>query len=339
MGNRPRLYEPNLLYSAVTNTVDRQFLLKPNHDRRNPLLAAGCPPQALDPRTDIVPVSSVINIVGAAVGRALEQYPVDLRWFEANVNHTHSGLTARPEQLGNISAFYKSTNSTIARELNRTWQRTGHLFAARPRIEPCLDDRAAKQQLIYAMTNPLKDGLVETVRETPFFSTFRHQASGDPLRFWYLDRAAWWKAGGPRKKSHRLKDFLRWVEYELPPPLPEWDGVPEHKRRAELRALVREAEEEQRETRRREGRRVVGVPNLFKLNPFDKPAEPRESSPQPLCHTSNPQLYFEYRCKWREFLNEYRKASHDYRAGNFDREFPEGSFRPPLVTVYNSSRL
>jgi hypothetical protein len=339
MGNRPRLYEPNILYSAVSNTVDRQFLFKPNHNRRNPLLASDCPPYALDPRTDVIPVPSAVNIVGAAVGRALEQCPVELRWFEANVNHTHSGVTAKPEQIGNISAFYKAANSSIARELNRLWKREGHLVAARPRIEPCLDDRAAKQQLVYAMTNPVKDGLVETVRESPFFSTFRHQASGDPLRFWYLDRAAWWKAGGPRKKSHRLKDFLRWIEYELAPPLPEWDRVAEHKWRAELRALVREVEEEQRELRRRERRSVVGVPRLQRLSPFDKPAEPRESTPQPLCHTSDPRLYFEYRRKWREFLNEYRKASHDYRAGYFDREFPEGSFRPPLVTLYTSSRL
>jgi len=339
MGKRIRLYEPGTVYSAVSSVVDRQFMLKPNHSRENKLLAAGCHPLALLDNNDITPVSSVYNTIGYAVGRALELHPLDLRWFASNINHNHSGVGADKPRLENISAFYKDVNRSIAVDLNRTWKRSGHLFVHSPRIEPCLDDRAAKSSLLYALGNPIKDGLIDTIHEAPFFSTYRHHAYDEPLRFWHVDRNAWWQAGGPRKKSHRLKDYIRWIEYDLPPPLPEWDDVPDHKWKAELRALARDYEAEQREMRRAEGRTVVGVPALYRVDPRDKPTEPRKSGPQPLCHASDPQTFFEYRLKWREFLKAYREASHDYRAGFFDREFPEGSFRPPLVTVYTSSRL
>ncbi len=117
----------------------------------------------------------------------------------------------------NVPGFFRTANSLIARGVNRTWEREGHLFAARSRIHPCIDDKAAEQKLIYALTNPVKDNLVETVSRSPFFSTYRHQAFGDELRFWFLDYQAYWAAGGKRKKGHRLKDYLNWVTWECTP--------------------------------------------------------------------------------------------------------------------------
>jgi len=46
-----------------------------------------------------------------------------------------------------------------------------------------------------------------------------------------------------------------------------------------------------------------------------------------------------FKREWREFLREYRRASIDYRAGYFEREFPDGSYRPPLITPYTASCL
>jgi len=49
MGNAIRLLEPNVVYSVVQTTVDRTFSFAPNHDPAHPLLARGCPLEALDP--------------------------------------------------------------------------------------------------------------------------------------------------------------------------------------------------------------------------------------------------------------------------------------------------
>ncbi len=56
-----------------------------------------------------------------------------------------------------------------------------------------------------------------------------------------------------------------------------------------------------------------------------------------VCHASDPELAKEYRKSWCEFLNQFMSASADYHGGYFAREFPDGSFRPPLISVYTAA--
>jgi len=55
----------------------------------------------------------------------------------------------------------------------------------------------------------------------------------------------------------------------------------------------------------------------------------------PLCHAADKELAKEYKKQWREFVHQFIQASADYRSGYFHREFPEGSYRPPLVKLYS----
>jgi hypothetical protein len=89
MGYRLRWVIPNRVYEATIRTVDRQFSFKPNHRSDNPLLEESCPPKALDLQSDIIPTPSIINIMGAAVGRALKRFPIQLYAFEGNITHIH----------------------------------------------------------------------------------------------------------------------------------------------------------------------------------------------------------------------------------------------------------
>ena len=195
---RIRMLEPEVVFNITTRTVDRQFLLSPNHHPDMPLLHRGCPREAFDLRNDITPVPSTINVIGAAVGRALEKAPVRLHLFESNSNHIHQLISAPGEDLENIVKFERNANSLIARGVNDILIRDGHLFAGRYRAEACVDDAAAEQKLFYGLTNVVKDGLVEKVSQSPFFSTFKHQAAGKELRYWYIDFAAFWAAGASR---------------------------------------------------------------------------------------------------------------------------------------------
>ena len=338
MGNLIRWIQPYQVYELTMRTVDRQFLFKPNHHPKNPLLADSCPLDALNMNNDIIPDSSIINTIGSAVGRALEKYPVQIHCFESNITHLHEKFSVNEEQRGNLPSFLRSTHSLIARGVNKTWEREGHLFAARSRFHPCLDDQSAEQKLIYAVTNTVKDNLVDTVAQSPFFSTYSHQAFGDDLRFWYIDYEAYWAAGGDRKQGHRLKNYLRWVTWECTP-LPNHAGRTMHQRRTWLRQQVRDAEKSAREKRKSSGGSVIGKKRLFEEDPRNRPENPKKSSKEPLCHASDPELVKEYKKSWREFLDSFIPASADYRNGYFDREFPDGSFRPPLISIYSASAL
>jgi len=332
MGCRIRHWEANRVYSAVIRTVDRQFLLKPDHDPRHPLLAAGCPPEALDPSNDLTPIPSVLNIIGACAARAQSLYPVAIHALETNVNHKQLEFSGNDSQVHNLSPFMRTFNSAVAVQLNKKWQRDGHLWAARMRTTPCLDDESAEQQQLYILTNPVKDGLIETVSESPLFTTYRALAYGEPLEFWRIDWNAYYLAGGARKKRHRPKDYLEWLTLELAP-LPHQADWPEHRRQTWTRQQVRKIEAETREQLRGEGRRVFGAKRLFRIDPRDRPKDPKHGGLQPLCHAADPALRKAYAEAWRELLAAHREASLDYRAGMHDRVFPEGTFRPPIVTL------
>jgi hypothetical protein len=332
MGSRIRLFEPGVVYTTVCRTVDRNFLFVPNHRTDNRLLRFDSPPNALSPDNLVLPKPSIINIIGSSIGRALKEHPINIHWLEGNISHNHPGFSADKDNLENIPGFFRHANSLIARSVNQTWIREGPVFIGRYRCEPCRDDPSAEKKLLYALTNPVKDGLVSKTEQSPFFSTFRHLTRGDPLRFWWIDWEAYWKAGGDADKKHHPKNYLKWVEWEITP-LPHLQELSVHQRRTRIRKLVREEEEHQEALRQQENRGVIGVKALFETDPRDRPKTPKDTGRQPLCHAQDKEARRAYEEKWREFLKEHRKASFDFRNGFRDREFPQGSFRPPIIRI------
>jgi hypothetical protein len=244
--------------------VDRQFSFTPNQHPENPLRAESSPLNALDMSNDIIPEPSIINIIGSAVGRALKRFPIQIHGFESNSNHLHEKFSVTEEQRDNLPGFLRTVHSLIATGVNNTWDREGHLFGGRARIHPCVDDNAAERQLLYAITNTVKDNLVETVSQSPFFSTFKHQAHGEKLRFWYIDYDAYWAAGGDRKKGHRLKRYLKWVEWECTP-LPNQAMMTEKQRQTWMRQEVRKIEAECKKERKKANKSVVGKANIIPI--------------------------------------------------------------------------
>ena len=330
MVNAIRILEPGVVYSVVQTTVDRTFSFAPNHDPAHPLLARGCPPEALDPVSPIVPVPSIINIVGAAAARALELSPVNLHALELSITHQHEEASAIGEDVGALPEFWRNFHSKVARDLNRLRGREGHLYAGPSRVTPCGDDESAFQQLIYALTNPVKDELVDRVRRSPFFSTYRAQAYGEELRFFDIEWERYWEAGGPFNRRLHPKQFMVWRTLEITP-LPHLAEMPEHKRRTLVRKAVEAVEEKTAEELKREGRAFCPVTRHFELDPRDRPQTPRDSGRKPLVHASTRAEREAYRDKLREVMKAYVPASVAFRSGCFDVEFPPGTFRPPLT--------
>jgi hypothetical protein len=87
------------------------------------------------------------------------------------------------------------------------------------------------------------------------------------------------------------------VTFELAP-LPGWEKLTVHQRRTRFRHLVREAERIAADERAAEGRSVVGVPALRRLDPRDRPGNPKRSGRQPLCHAADPALRKQYKREW-----------------------------------------
>ena len=113
----------------------------------------------------------------------------------------------------------------------------------------------------------------------------------------------------------------------------------EKQRQTWVRKQVQEIEATCKKERKESGKTVIGKADLFEVDPRDRPKNPKESGKEPLCHASDKALAKEHKKQWCKFMEQYIEASADYRNGYYDREFPDGSYRPPLVTIYQASRL
>jgi hypothetical protein len=306
MANLPKWIKADTAYSEVQRTVDRTFLFKPNEEVR--------------------------QIIGASAGRALKKHPVKLFWLDFNINHKQDGiepLSDDPEHIQAVAKFHQMFNSLTAIGINKYYNREGALFSSRNRSTEVVDDMSLEQQLFYAVTNVVKDGLVDRVSHWKGFSSYKQLATGDVENFYYIDWTAWHKAGGKKSKK-KPEAFMKTVSVKLSP-LPAWEHMPEHKRQAHFRREVRKLEQHFREQRACEGKTAMGKRKLEKIDPRDKPKTRPIRTRKPLCHAATKAAADDYRDALRAFLDQYWYASGMWQRGIRDVEFPRGSFKPPDI--------
>ena len=337
MGRQIRFFEAGVVYSVVQTVVDRAFMFAPNHAQGgHPLLAKGCPARSLQPGDARIPKASVINIVGAAAARALELAPVNLHALGCSINHSHAVISAKDGDIAAISEFLRVFHSAVARGVNALREREGHLFSGPPRITACANDAEALEQVLYALANPVKDGLVNSVKRTPFFSTYARQAQGKALEYWEIEWADFYAAGGRRNGKLQPKQFLKWRELEIAP-LPHLRGMSEHRRRTLIRKSVAAVEEKTAREFKAADKKLGPVSRHFETDPRSRPKTPRESGPKPLVHASSVEEAEAYREKYLEVRRAHAAASIAFRRGELDVEFPAGTFRPPLIRLVAGS--
>ena len=306
MGDLPRWIKADAAYSDVQRTVDRTFLFKPTEEVR--------------------------QIIGASAGRALKKYPVKLFWLDFNINHKQNGiapLSDDPEHIQNVAGFHQMFNSLVALRINQLYEREGAVFSSRNRSTEAVDDWSLEQQLLYAVTNPSKDGLVDRVAHWKGFSSYKQLATGEVERFYYVDWTAWHRAGGKKSKK-KPQNFLKRVEVRLSP-IPSWEHMSESKRQAYFRKEVRKLEQKYRLEREKEGRTAMGKRKLEKIDPRDRPKTPAVKTRKPLCHAATKAAADEYKEQLKAFLEQFYYASGMWQRGHRDVEFPRGSFRPPDI--------
>lgn len=264
-------------------TTQRQFLIRPDDETNNAF--AYC------------------------LADAASRFEVDVLLPMAESNHHHTVIYDR---RGNLPAFMEHLHKMLARCLNARWGRWENFWAAVEACATCLLDRdAVMDKLVYAATNPVKDHLVDQVRQWPGFNGYMHLIRRKPLR------------------AHRPKHFFRengvmpeavTLELTIPAELGDPDELI-----AELEARVRAVEEETRAARIRSGKRVLGIRRVREQSWRASPTsiEPRRTLRPRFAgaaHVRIPALV-----AYKLFLTEHRAARLAWKAGK-PALFPAGTY-------------
>jgi putative transposase len=293
----PRQVLPGTFYMLTRRCTQRQYLLRPDE---------------------------VTNeTFSYCLGEAAQRHGIDIVLPSALSNHHHTVLFDR---TGTINEFTEQFHKMTAKAVNAHRGRWENLWSSEP---PCLvrltDRNDVLDKLVYAATNPVKDGLVERVHHWPGVNGMsallnrRAITARRPRHFF--------RADGKMPEQVVL-------ELVIPPELGDPDEV-----RRELRERVAAAEAAFAKERQRTGRRVLGRRAILRQSWRDRPTsvEPRRGlRPRVAARSRWSRVAALQGCK--EFLRDYRIARADWLAGG-NTPFPVGTYwlrrfaNVPIVAV------
>jgi putative transposase len=283
----PREVLPGQTYMITRRCTQRQFLMRPDKETNNAFIYC--------------------------LAEAAERHGIQVLFTVAMSNHHHTGIH---DPTGNYPAFLEHFHKLFAKCQNALRGRWENFWSSeQTSVVRLIDPIDAIEKMIYALTNPVKDGLVDMAHHWPGVSSLA------------------WVTLGRSLVASRPKHFFR-DEGVMPDKVALSFVRPhgyEHMPSADFAALVtdriRQVEESVAAERQRVGGSVVGRRSILNQSWRDRPdsREPRRAL--------NPRVAA--RSKWsrieallrnRAFHDAYIAARSRFLEGLRDVLFPAGTY-------------
>ena len=276
-----------MTYMITRRCIQRQFLMRPDAETNN---------------------AFIYCLAEAAV-----EFEIDVLFTVAHTNHHHTGIYDRH---GNFPEFLERFHKLFAKCQNVLRGRFENFWSSEQTSVVVLEDgNAVMEKMTYALTNPVKDDLVEKAHEWPGVNAFDAITNDLPMR------------------AHRPRHFFRasgrmplFVELKFQRPEAFKDLSP-----TEFASLVRDnvtrAEEAASIDRKSRGVRVLGREAVLRQDwsGFPKSREERGQF-NPRVATRNRWRRAEALQRDREFRANYIAARLEFLKGRRDVIFPPGTY-------------
>jgi putative transposase len=227
----PREVLPGRVYMITRRCTQRQFLMKPDRTTNNAFIYC--------------------------LAVAAERHGIDVLFTAAMSNHHHTGIHDRH---GNYPAFLAYFHRLFAKCQNALRGRWENFWSSeQTSVVRLVDAEDVLAKMTYALTNPVKDGLVERAHHWPGVTSLpcvlheKHLAARRPDHFF--------RDEGPMPESICLR-MSRPPGFETMSSTEFRSAVLE-----QIAAVERNADTE----RRRAGRAVIGRRGVLKQRPTDRP--------------------------------------------------------------------
>jgi len=283
----PREVLPGRTYMITRRCTQRQFLMRP------------------DPQTN--------NAFIYCLAEAADRYGIQVLFTAAMSNHHHTGIY---DPHGNYPAFLEHFHKHFAKCQNALRGRWENFWASeQTSVVRLIDPSDVLDKMTYALTNPVKDGLVESAHHWPGVTSLRSVIHGTPL-----------VAARPR---HFFRD-----EGSMPNTVTLSFSRPkgfEHLSAGEFASLVtekiRELETKVANERRQTGTPILGRRGVLKQRWSDRPTtrEPRRGL-DPRVAARSRWSRIEALLRNKTFRDAYAAARTSFQRGMRDVLFPAGTY-------------
>jgi hypothetical protein len=225
-------------------------------------------------------------------------------------------------------------NSTVARAVTR-YQKDysgGRLWARRYSADFLAGDDSVEDYFFYTVLQPVKDGLVDDIKDYPGYNCFEDAITGQARKY----KVVKWKQYNDAKRWNPEVSIEEFTEYCTL----RYSRLPgyEHLSKAEYEALMRTKLKE-RTAAMVAGRTFsgsVGPQKLRLVKPGSIPKKTKKSGPKdhrPRVLSKDPNRRSEAKAWYFDTVFEHHRCSLLYRAGDLTVQFPEGTYKPPMFTV------
>jgi putative transposase len=283
----PREVLPGTAYMITRRCTQRQFLMRP------------------DPETN--------NAFTYCLAEAAAEFGIDVLFTIANTNHHHTGIYDRD---GVFPAFIERFHKLFAKCQNAWRGRSENFWSSEQTSAVRLvDANAILDKMIYALTNPVKDDLVERADEWPGVSALEAITANRPLT-----------AERPKHFFRKDGGMPARVALKFVRP-PGFENASTEEFANLVLENVRRVEQACDEDRRRRGVRVMGRERILRQDWRACPESKEER------RDINPRIAA--RSRWgriealqrnRTFRDEYAAAREAFIRGARDVVFPAGTY-------------
>ena len=263
------------------------------------------------------------RIVLYVLGWATQKHRISLHLFNYLANHEHLQLT---DPYAAISEFSRDLHMYIAKARNASLGRWENLWDnSKPSYVRLEDAQAIRENTQYILTNPVKDGLVRRVQDWPGAVSLPRFLDGGRIRV--------------KRPPVFFKDFDLWpdeVVIELPRPAGFEDMTTQEYRRM-VTDDTKQVEHRVQAEYDSKGKHFLGPKTILRQSPYDRPKtkEPRRRL-SPRVKTKDKWRRIESLQRITTFEAEYWVALLEFRSGNFQVEFPFGTY---WMKVYAGVRV
>jgi len=283
----PRQVLPGTAYMITRRCSQRQFLMRPDRETNNAFIYC--------------------------LAEAAARYGIWVLFTIANTNHHHTGIY---DPQGVFPEFIERFHKLFAKCQNVLRGRSENFWSTeQTSVVRLADASALLDKMTYALTNPVKDGLVGKAKEWPGVNAFEAIVSDQPLT---AERPAHFFRNDGCMPGKVALTFAR---------PPGFESMSQKEFAELVQENVRRVEETAAEDRRRRGVRVLGREGVLRQDWRDFPKSPEARG------GLNPQVAA--RSHWsrmealqrnRDFRREYGAAREAYINGARDVEFPAGTY-------------
>lgn len=290
----PRQVIPGRTYLISRRCTQRQFLLRPSE--------------------------GLNRIFRYCLGEAAARFQITLHGWVAMSNHQH--LVIR-DNLGNYPEFLAHLDKMLAKVLNRYWKRWENFWATeQPNVVYLVEAGDRFDKLIYLLTNPVNDHLVDRVGDWPGAISLREVLSGTSIK---EERPTiFFREDGKMPKEVTLRcerpEGFENVSNEA------WDEM--------VRDAIAKAESRARKERRDARKKVVGRRAVLRASPNDTPQTAAvHGGLRPHIACKNKDRRVIELVALQEFRDRYRKIFVQWRKRVLGLLFPTGTYRLMLFGV------